>query len=270
MIIFKRKILILTGAAAVFFSLTAPLAEAKFHFRGGPVFDAKRFADSVKETAEMVKVITDSLETEGYIDIINSGFKDNSITARFMELTNESAIGSTGKSLLNYRLKPQMATSHRVLDVLEAISEAGKAHSTGVLEESSLTNMEILAAAKKAIRNSEELQKLSLQLNSPPNSGPGELGQLQKQNIHRSIQAMGTLDKARLSLAETLQELQKEEAQLSLERLEKERRKQQVFKSYDPYRPNALDKANLKKVTEPSKDLGFIPFGAHPSLPGDS
>lgn len=258
----SKKVLSLTGVVVSLFMLSLPMAEAKFHFRGGPVFDAKRFRDSVLETALMAEISRSAAILADYRERISTTLQEAGLTTRFLASSALADSTTLGSSLINMQQEEKDTAGHRYLGIMEVLAE-GTEQCEKLHAETSTTHLEMLELARQNLVRSKQRQHLELELEATTrSSAAGTLAELQRKNLHSLSTARASLDKARLTLAGTVQALQQDEAALALKRLETERRKQLVFKSYDPYNPTALDKANLKKVTTRSEDLGFIPFGA--------
>lgn len=254
----KLKPLLLYTIIA-FTAFTTPLAAAKWHFHGGPVFDAKRFADSVKETAEMVNNVNNAIKALSSLTFKNAITNLDTFVNNFDRVSQEIEILKNGDSIITLNKSPKDMENFKLLSVTEAIGKDGPEHKKKIFEEASLRHKEIMTATLNITdNNSTRLQQASQLISR---HSEGELAQKQINNSIALVSTMNEIDAAKLKAVAMVNTLQQDEDTLANKRVEEEAKKQLAVKSYDPFNQNQLDKANLKKVASPSKNLGFIPFG---------
>ena len=248
-----RKSLLLAISGAILASV--PLAAARWHspiHPGDHVFDAKRFADSVKETAEMVKNVRNSYEKLRNAGIYNlaaniTGFEDAYNTAA--ESINNL---SNGNTLININKNPKDAESYKYISTDEAM------HDTGGIErrlrnESSERKLAELEVIANTIKNTSGRENAINNIITQQDNGV--LAERQKANAVAILQNINDIDAIRMRSALFVDDIQSQEESFAAERLEEQKLKKAVFKGYDPYHPNDEQRIEMDRV---SKDLGFM------------
>lgn len=248
-----KKSLLLAICGVVF--ATIPLAAAKWHspiHPGDHVFDAKRFADSVKETAEMVKNVQNSYEKLRNAGIYNlaasiTGFQDayNKAATSINNLAN-------GNTLINTNRNGKDAESYKYISTDEAM------HDTGTIErnlrnEATERKLAELETMNNAIKNTAGRNNSINNIISQQDDGV--LAERQKSNAIAILQSVNDIDAIRMRSALFVDDVQSQEESFAAERLEEQKLKKAVFKGYDPYHPTDEQKVEMDKV---SKDLGFM------------
>ena len=218
---------------------------------GDHVFDAKRFADSMRETAQMLQTMQNTLENlknkiiantnaEPYFDKVNAEIEK----IRLPE----------GDSLINPNNNYKNTPFWKTWEVNEAISD--REYNIRLADELETTNKEMLDKSQEVIQNQfdrDYIQSAIIGIKTP-----GILGEKQKGNASAVLNSTAAIDKAQMKGAAQIQELSNQEAAASADRLNKEKVKQGVFYGYDPYNPTEYDIENRPPAPAP---IGFISFG---------
>lgn len=251
-----RKSLLLAISGAILASV--PLAAARWHspiHPGDHVFDAKRFADSVKETAEMVKNVRNSYEKLRNAGIYNlaaniTGFEDayNNAAESINNLSN-------GNTLININKNAKDAESYKYISTDEAMHDMGGIERTlrNESSERKLAELEVIAnTIKNTSGRDNDINNIITQQDN------GVLAERQKANAVAILQNINDIDAIRMRSALFVDDIQSQEESFAAERLEEQKLKKAVFKGYDPYHPTDEQRIEMDRV---SKDLGFMRIG---------
>lgn len=249
----KRKTTILI-IACLFMSL--PVASAKWRpiKPGDHVFDAKRFADSVRETAEMIENVKNSLEKLKNQGIFNTGTNLGRVIDRYNEAAGSVNDLLNGTSIINVRKNYDNYETYKSQNITDAMEDYGE-YETEILNEAQQRKRElILTNAGLAGRNVERSEAVREMLAT---SDAGNLTERQKSNAAAIIKAANDIDMVRAQAANVADNLQSREEQYALNRMEQEKSKAGAFYSYDPYNPKEFDEV----VHQPdSENFGFKKF----------
>lgn len=251
-----RKSLLLAISGAILASI--PLAAAKWHapiHPGDHVFDAKRFADSVKETAEMVKNVRNSYEKLRNAGIYNlaaniTGFEDayNIAAESINNLSN-------GNTLININKNGKDAESYKYISTDEAMYDIGgiERRLRNESSERKLTELEVMNnTIKNTVDRDNVINSIIMQQDD------GVLAERQKASAVSILQSVNHIDAIRMRSALFVDDIQSQEESFAAERLEEQKLKKAVFKGYDPYHPTDEQRIEMDRV---SKDLGFMRIG---------
>ena len=249
----KKKTAILI-IACLFASLPAASAKWRPIKPGDHVFVATRFADSVRETAEMIENVKNSLEKLKNQGIFNTGTN----LSRVMERYNEAA-GSlndllNGTSIINVHKNYDDYETYKSQNITEAMEDYGE-YETKILNEAKQRKQELLVTeaelAGKNMKRSEAIQEMLA------SSDEGNLTERQKSNAAEILKAANDIDMVRAQAAGVADNLQSREERYALNRMEQEKAKAGAFYSYDPYNPTEFDEA---VYTSDSENFGFRKF----------
>ena len=86
----------------------------------------------------------------------------------------------------------------------------------------------------------------------------GLLGEQQKKNATVVLEALESMDQAKVKGSEFMKQVTMQEAEYTTNRIEREKARAGEFYGYDPYHPNEYD---LQKRVVQTKSLGFMPYG---------
>ena len=251
-----KKSLLLTICGMLLASV--PFAAARWHLPirpGDHVFDAKRYVDSVKETAEMIKNVRNSYEKLRNAGIYNLA---TDITG-FEDAYNKAAVGinnlSNGNTLINIYKNGKDAESYKYISVEDAMHDTGDIDRM-IRNEASERKLEELEVMNNTIKNTVDRDDV---INSIiTQQCDGVLGERQKANAVAILQSVNDIDAIRMRSTLFLDDVQSQEESFAAERLEEQKLKKAVFKGYDPYHPTDEQKNEMDRV---SKDLGFMRIG---------
>ncbi len=237
---------------------TIPFASARRHrpiHPGDHVFDAKRFADSVKETAEMVKNVQNSYEK-----LRNAGIYNLAANITEFEKAYNSAVTkingvSNGDTVINIYKDEKNTESYKYITTEAAMQDNGAIERRLRNEAGKRKLMEL------QIMN--EVQKNNAARDDAVNGtisqhDDGVLAEKQKANAVTILQGVNDIDAIRMRASLFIDEVQSQEEEFAAERLEEQKLKKAVFKGYDPYHPTDEQRIEMQQV---SKDLGFMRIG---------
>lgn len=249
----KRKTTILI-IACLFMSLPAVQAKWRPIKPGDHVFDAKRFADSVRETAEMIENVKNSLEKLKNQGIFNTGTNLSRVIDRYNEATGSVNDLLDGSSIINVHKNYEDFKTYKSQNITEAMSDYGE-YETELLDEAARRKEEVLLteaylAGYSTLRNEAAQHMIAA-------DDSGNLTERQKSNAMAILQAANNLDAVRAEAAKVADNLQNREEQYALNRMEQEKAKAGTFYSYDPYNPTEFDE--IVRITT-SKNFGFRNF----------
>lgn len=223
------------------------MTEAKWHcpiHSGDHVFDAKRFADSVRETAEAVKEVANTLEILGN---------------QLKMLAKAGDIQSMWRALEHVGDLPAGKEASEYTDIFRRSWEAAKDNAPywQILHASLAESLEDTGrAAEDVFLHQEERQEAQRELLAAQDEGL--LSEQQRQNMEHAIGAMNTIDQSELMGSRFLQDIEAQEAEFTSRRIEQEKAKAGEFYGYDPYHPNEYDREHRIVKTH---DLGFMRYG---------
>lgn len=248
-----KKIISLTICG--FILAATPLAAARWHYPihpGDHVFDAVRFADSVRETAQMIKNVQQSYEKLRNAGIYNLpvnvtefGESYNKAALKINELAENNTIININNSFKDYE-------SYKNISINEAMIDNGEIEHR-LRAEASERKLSVLQTAREALSN---VDQRSNELNRVvTNNDEGVLAEHQKANAVAIINEINKIDYIRMNSASFADDLQSQEETFAAERLEEAKLAKAAFKGYDPYHPTEEQRLNMNNS---SKDLGFL------------
>ena len=245
----KQKLgLLCLTTAAVFSTITSVYAWGGWGGLinpGDEVFDAKRFDDSVEETAKMLLTAQNTLKS------LTNRLKFNEGVTLNIPLQSAAQNGSTMVNPKNDYKNTPFWKSWSVHEALEDRSYENK-----IDAERAQSGTEAAAVlqevANNQIKREEAIQDI-LNLASD-----GILSEKQKANAIEIIDCMTTIDQAKMTGTAYMNAVSDQEATAAIDRLDREKIKAGNVYGYDPYHPSKFD-TNHKKNT--SVNFGFLPFG---------
>jgi hypothetical protein len=245
----KILILLLIGV----FLIALPVANARIKLRNGDhVFDAKRFADSVKVTAEFTAAKVASQGKLLLQQFINTGtdlfFFKNTILGFFFPET------SSATTPVNPNVKWENTLVNRPWTPVEAIED--NTFEGRLLEENATLNKEsaqALASTADRADTRNELQQQLLQ-----ETPEGILAVKQRSYSVKIATALDEVEAARNSGIKLINKVYSQELDFSRERLQGFKSRQFTKSGYDPFHPTEQD-----KIANPgnSENFGFIRVG---------
>lgn len=243
----KILILLLIGV----FLISLPVANARLR-NGDHVFDAKRFADSVKVTAEFTAAKVASQGKLLLQQFINTGtdlfFFKNTILGFFFPET------SSATTPVNPNVKWENTLVNRPWTPVEAIEDT--TFELRLLEENATLNKDSAQALASKAERSETRKELQQQLMQE--SPEGRLAVKQRSYSVKLATALDELESARSSGIKMINKVYSQELAFSKERLQGFKARQFTRAGYDPFHPSDHDKiANASK----SENFGFIRIG---------
>ena len=230
-------------AVLLVFLMSAPTAaEARDLIEPGDhVFDAKRFADSIRETAEAIKEVANTLE------ILSNHLK---------MLARAGDIQGIWEALENVGDLPMGKTAEEHTKIFKQSWDEAKANAPywPILNASlSKANEDTGKAAEAVFRHQQERDAAYLEILSQEDSGL--LSERQRHNMEIGLSA---IDQTELAGSQFMQEIEQQEAEFASQRIEQEKAKAGEFYGYDPYHPNEYD---MEHRTVKTHSLGFMAYG---------
>lgn len=232
------------------FLLGAPTTvSARWHWPihpGDRVFDLKRFTDSVKETAEMVKTVANTLAE---------------LRNQLKMLASAGDLEGMWQALEQAKDLPWGRQAETYDDVYR---EARDQHELYVpyipiLDESrELDNKLVEASAQQTVNNQNT--RMQAQQSLSEEETEGILGEKQKRNARQVLEGLATIDRAGLLGSQLQQAAGEQEMIAASRRIEQEKAKDGVFYGYDPYHPSDFDREHRAGNTQ---NFGFLKYGAY-------
>lgn len=248
-----KRSLLLALCGVVLASMPLAMARWKLPIRPGDhVFDAKRYIDSVKETAEMVKNVQNSYEKLRSSNIYNLGANIEAFERAYNAAATNINEMSSGNTFININKDAKDAESYKYRTINDAVNDNGEIERSLRNEATArkLAELNVMSAVQKNTTSREAAINNIINENDD-----GVLAEHQKANAVAILEGMTEIDAIRQRSALFVDELQDQEEAFAAERLEEQKRKQAVFQGYDPYNPTEEQAASMQLV---SKDLGFI------------
>ena len=249
----RRKTTILI-IACLFLSLPAASAKWRPIKPGDHVFDAKRFADSVRETAEMIENVKNSLEKLKNQGIFNTGTNLSRVMDRYNEAADSANDLINGVSIINISKNYDDYETYKSQNITEAMEDYGE-YEIEILNEAQQRKQELMFTeaelAVNSVKRNEAVQDMIAESNE------GNLTERQKNNAAAILETANDIDMVRAQATEVADNLQSMEEAYALSRMEQEKAKAGAFYSYDPYNPTEFD-----EVVHPStsENFGFKKF----------
>lgn len=220
---------------------------------GSEVFDLKRFTDSVKETAQAVLVVQNSLKNLQNRILFNTaiGSDFNSV----LQALKNFGDMPKGDSLVNPKNDYKNTPFGKDWDdVRQAIGDS--TYEQKINEELTYSNTELVTVMQQVIGHEtsreealENLQQLETD---------GVLGEKQQINAVAILNALTIGDQARLTGGQLMNDISQQEASYAIRRLDQEKIKAGTAYGYDPYHPSDFDNNHKPENTS---SFGFLKFG---------
>ena len=220
---------------AVLLFCSPPAAQAGF-FDGGSVlhpgdhvFDLKRFMDSVKETAEALEIVKNSLDNLKNRILARVGLDDD---GKVIALSIEHSGG------------------------LSEDSPVHPAHEDKSFQELDKANVDTAAFMQRIFGNIQEREQADIEILHLDTQGI--LGEKQRENNQQILHAVESSDRAQVTGTQYMDRVAQQEAETMKNRLDQQKIKAEEVYGYDPYHPTDYD---LQHRQVKSENLGFMKFG---------
>lgn len=238
--------------SVVFLSTLSWSVQAGWHHHhlpihpGDHVFDSKRFKDSVRITAQTLQAAQNALTN--WENRVTANKKIQPIYVPIQPLD------TNGISLVDAKNEYKNTLFWKSWKSEDALQDSS--YKSNIYEVLSSTNTETVDVLQQvASRGRERAQKMA---NINDISTPGILGENQKKNAIDILAILNSADKASCVGTDLMNQISKQDAATSINRLDQEQVKAGNFYAYDPYHPTAYD--NNHKVST-SENIGFVKFG---------
>lgn len=218
---------------------------------GDHVFDAKRFADSLKETAEMLKTVQNTLD-----NLKNRIIANTSVDPYTERLNTEldKINPPDGDSLINPNNEYESSPFGKSWSYTDAVTD--KTYAAKLTTELSNTKKETTDVLQQAMNNQDKRYELNQDIQSLETVGI--LGEKQKNNAVEIASVLAGIDKTTMTGASFINNIANQEATSMVNRIDQQKIKAGEFYGYDPYNPNEYD---LENRPAPMKPIGFAKFG---------
>lgn len=245
-------------SAALLVSVTSGymFADAKWHLPihpGDHVFDAKRFNDSVKETAAMLnenmmnlKILKDRLimyanEKSG----INQ--KTNAAFTQYEDSLNGQSIISQDGAMTNNKIL------HTTMNDYDIYTDTGSAaYKMRLLNELESANQDAVTAQQRASANTASRTGIAADICGMHTSSV--IGTRQKTASVAALSALNEAEDARAQAAALMEDIMQDEASYALEEMERQQMQKFSVYGYDPYHPTKYDQEHAPQT----ENFGFL------------
>jgi hypothetical protein len=249
----KTKILLITFS--ILFTLSSPTVFA-WGFRGGKVFDVKRYLDSIKETTQQSLAAKQTVKILEQMYLLNTRL-GNEVGIFFSTITKTTIKpleNIKGKSTVNPNVKISSLPYHEKYSTVEAI------YTEDVLQKkvnlALQNNIRDTAETINYIKKRQETRQKALKdLQTLKTIGLND--ELQKASMIAILSALEEADAAKLTAATTANFIESKEKENALEELSATKNRMNEFAGYDPFNPSEYDKKNYKSESE---NFGFFKF----------
>lgn len=241
----KTAVVVFTLAVLSGSSMIAQAWWGDLIYPGAEVFDAKRFADNVKETEQAIAAVQNTLENLDNRILMITGLSSD-LQSVFKAV---QGIGDmpTGKSV---------AELDAVFREVKDKAENDEAYEILLYTSLENANQDVANAGQKIFQNQqirETAQEEILQTETD-----GLLGEQQKKNATAVLEALESIGQVQIKGSEFLKQVTMQETEYTENRVEQKKAKAGEFYGYDPYHLNKYDMQNRVVKT---KSLGFIKYG---------
>lgn len=241
----KSAVVVFTMAMLSGSSMIAQAWWGDLIYPGAEVFDAKRFADSVRETEQAIAAVQNTLGNLNNRILMITGI--NSELENVFKAVQETGDMPKGKSAADLDADFKAVQSKAEQDELYEMLLYNNLESA---------NQDAANAAQKVFQN-QQIRSIAqneiLQVTTD-----GLLGEQQKKNATVVLEALESMDQAKVKGSEFMKQVTMQEAEYTTNRIEREKARAGEFYGYDPYHPNEYD---LQKRVVQTKSLGFMPYG---------
>ncbi|WP_196591937.1 hypothetical protein [Pectinatus frisingensis] len=241
----KAAVVVFTIAMLSGSSLIAQAWWGELLYPGAYVFDAKRFADNVKETEQAIAAVQNTLENLNNRILMITGI--NSELKNVFKAVQGSGDMPTRKSA---------AELDTVFREVQGKADPDEPYEMLLYSSLESVNQDVANTAQKVFQNQQlrgTAQEEILQAGTA-----GLLGEKQKQNATVVLEALEGIDQAQIKGSKFMKQVTMQEAEYTANRIEREKARDGEFYGYDPYHPNEYDMQNRVVKT---KSLGFMQYG---------
>lgn len=243
--IHKNAVVIFTVAVLSGSSMIAQAWWGDLLYPGAHVFDAKRFADSIKETEQAVAAVQNTLENLNKRILMITGL--NSDLQSVFKAVQGVGDMPTGKSAAEldaaFREIKEKADNNEEYEILLYTSLENANQNAANAAQKVFQNLQLRKNAQEEVLQSET---------------DGLLGEQQKKNTTAVLEALESMDQAEVKGSEFMKQVTMQEAEFTANRVEREKARAGEFYGYDPYHPNEYD---VQKRVVKTKSLGFMQYG---------
>ncbi|EHR31894.1 hypothetical protein GXM21_12710 (plasmid) [Megamonas funiformis] len=247
-----KKIVVICIVIIVLVSMTVSVgAWGRVLKPGDHVIDYKRLADSIRETAQMLQTVQNSLENLKNRILANTkiNIDENKISTEI-----EKVIKPDGESLINPNKVFKDKDFYKSWEIEEALND--QEYNLKLAEEQTYTKKEATDVIQETINN--QTDRINLQSEILSTQTDGILGEKQRANTMNIVNTLNTIDKTKTNGARFINSIVDQETKAAADRLDKEKIKAGQFYGYDPYNSSTFDEEN-RPPQEPA--LGFMRFG---------
>jgi len=214
-------------------------------YPGAQVFDAKRFADSVKETEQTIAAVQNTLENLHNRILLITGI--NSELKNVLKVVQGSGDMSKGKSAADldavFREVKEKADNDEAYEMVLYSSLESANQNVIDTTQNVFQNQQLRDDAQNEIMNTEI---------------EGLLGEQQKKNAIEVLGALESINQAQIKGSQLMNQITLQEAEYTANRIEREKARDGEVYGYDPYNSNEYDTQNRVVKT---KNLGFVQYG---------
>lgn len=241
----KTAVVVFAMAVSIGSSMIAQAWWGDLIYPGAEVFDAKRLADSVRETEQAIAAVQNTLE--------NLNNKILMITGINAELENAfKAVQGSGEM----PKEKSAADMDADFKAVQEQADSDKPYEMLLYTSLESANQDVATTVQQVFQNQQlrnSAQNEILNVNTD-----GLLGEQQKKNATAVLDAVEGIDQAEIKGSEFMKQVALQEAEYTANRIEREKARSGEFYGYDPYHPNEYD---TQKGVVSTKSLGFMQYG---------
>lgn len=242
---------------AVLLFCSPPAAQAGF-FDGGAVlhpgdhvFDLKRFMDSVKETAEALEIVKNSLDNLKNRILARVGLDDDGKVIAF-SIEHSGGLSEDSPVHPAHENKPFQEMDQETWK----LAKEGQDYLSRIQTTLDKANADTAAFMQRIFGNIQEREQADIEILHLDTQGI--LGEKQRENNQQILHAVESSDRAQVTGTQYMDRVAQQEAETMKNRLDQQKIKAEEVYGYDPYHPTDYD---LQHRQVKSENLGFMKFG---------
>ena len=218
---------------------------------GDHVFDWKRFMDSVKETAEALEIVKNSLDNLKNRILARAGLDDD---GKVIALSIEHSGGLSENSPVH------PAQGNAALQKMDQetwkLAKEGQEYLNRIQMTLDEANEDAAAFMQRIFGGIQEREQADVEILHLETKGI--LGEKQRENSQQILHAVESSAQVQITGTQYMNRVAQQEAEAMKNRLDQQKIKAEEVYGYDPYHPTDYDLQHRQMKTE---NLGFMKFG---------
>lgn len=218
---------------------------------GAHVFDAKRFMDSVRETAQHAMIYANMLDSLRNLFKKNKGSKFSDFIQRVANI-NPPVLGG----VMGVGFNPAANTAYGANNVYGAQAIEDTKFPTLVYEDRAINNRNVIALSHHLASSAQQVQGLSSEILKQPIEGIR--GEEQRSTILKALDGFEQASFFKMTSSRLLKKIQQEQLQHQLERYENDKaRSWGITNVMDPYKDHEFKTVHKDEIPVKTQPLGF-------------